>query len=335
MVTDAGHGAFRDRLRLIYDEVRIDDGTIVHSRLGRLRESPDMEAKGAPLLSHLWRLIYLCYHAGDERASRLLVDGSRATTPIHGWEEPEAVARMEAAHASRWTLSRGWTVVDRGAVIRATRSGVHLLCRPQEVDGDQADGDGQVALRMPATQRYTLSGWLVLHGELGSGRPDHVFVRHYLSLHDVGSAARAIRTLSAKLNQARVRHHIKVANNAMSLRRRDAFILYSEEPSAPLVEPVVRDVVESGLVDASYTMPLFAEQVLPGWSTAVESRHQDPSLSYGQACARATSLGVIEAGERGARTFADWYAAVSEQFEASGIGPSPSPSPSHRPGGAP
>nr|BAN83919.1 hypothetical protein [Streptomyces olivoviridis] len=328
-MTDAARDAFRDRLRLIYNEVRIDDGTIVHSRLGRLRESPDLETKGAPLLSHLWRLIYLCYHAGDERASRLLVDGSRATTSIQAWEEPAAVTRMEAAHASRWTLSRGWTVVDRGALIRAARSGVQLSCRPDEVE--EADGDGQIALRMPATQRYTLSGWLVLHGELGSGRPDHVFVRHYLSLHDVGSAVRAIHALSAKLNQARVRYHIKVANNAVSLRRRDAFIIYSEEHSAPLVEPIVCDAVESGLVDASYTMPLFAEQVAPGWSTAVESRHQDPSLSYGQACARATSLGVIEAWERGARTFADWYAAVSEQFEASGIGPLRS----HRPGGAP
>lgn len=308
-------------LRLIHHEIALSDDMIVHRSLGPVRTCPDLDSAAPPLLSTLWRLVYLQYHAGDHRAASLLADGGRVTTPIYEWEDHSLARAFEAAHTSPWTRSPGWQITGHSdGYLRVERNGLHLRCRPEELETASGGNDAQVALRMPATQRFVFPGWFVAHGLAGSNRPGSRTVRHYLSVHDPSAAALALARASAVLDETGAPYHIKIANNTSSLTRKDSFIIYCSRTDTQTVEDAVRSDILP-LVDPEHEMPLFAGPVDDGWSKAVESGAEGPSLSYGQACSKAVSEGIIDAWEHGAPDWGTWWEAVSRRLSTSGIDP--------------
>lgn len=318
---------YREAYRRICAEVEIlDDSAFRHPTLGRLRLTREIDADpGAPVLSHLWRFLYLFYYAADIPAARVLIDGSRTVIGIADREDPEFVDRLSAAHPSRWYAEPGWTVVtmtEPEFLVR--KDGLTLTVTAAEVSAERLPprpGD-PVAVLFPAERRYSNPGWYVAIGEAGLRRTDEPMVRHYFALADADGAPAFLGAMAGLLNEHRVPFHIKVANDPSGFGRNDPVVAYLPQPDWAAHRTRLERLHASFRETMRDAGPCFARRLDRGWSMAAEPTGADRrNVSFGQHRCILVAEGLMAAWRAGAVTVSDREQAVLDRFRSEGIDP--------------
>ncbi|HWH00061.1 MAG TPA: T3SS effector HopA1 family protein [Pilimelia sp.] len=322
---------YRQAYRRICAEIEIADAeTFRHRTLGRLQLTREIDAEpGAPVLSHLWRFLYLYYYAADLAAATVLINGSRTVVGIADREDPDFVARLSAAHPSRWYTEPGWRVTVEPADAVAGefvvhRNGLSLTVTPQEVAGTDTPprlGD-TVSVRFPPERRYSNPGWYVAIGEAGLRRPGAPVVRLYYALSAADAAPQFLAAVASLLNERAVPFHLKVANHPDGFDRNDPVVVYLARPDWDAHRGALERLhagFRARLRDAG---PCFAYRLDRGWSMAAEPTGAGArGVSFGQHRCMLVAEGLLRGWSAGAPTVAERERAILERLVEAGLDP--------------
>src|SRR5687767_2769984 len=122
---------------IVRDTEVLDQARLRHSKLGTL-VAPDgiesLETDSSPLLSSLWRLIYLFYYAGDFERAELLMRGERQVLSLPEHENVEFVESLRKANPGRGPISTGWRLIGHdGLGVRITKDGLTLRVQQDQL----------------------------------------------------------------------------------------------------------------------------------------------------------------------------------------------------------
>ncbi|MEU0984706.1 T3SS effector HopA1 family protein [Streptomyces griseus] len=308
----------------------LDRATFRHREWGELSPAPTVEAERSdlPVLSHLWRFLYLSYYAGDTRAARWLIEGAQVVLGTTRREDPAVARLLSDANQAVAYPEPGWVVTGRtGERITVSQGGVTLTVTNEQIvpslDGASAIAGRQISVSMPSGRPYLYPGWYLAVSDYGM--PSHgerPVVRLYFAPSDPRSAAGLLRSLTGLLCGLAVPYQVKSVNNEEGFERRDPLVLYLyrhhwEQHRAALA--VVHREHAANLRD---TGPCFARELGRGWWTADEpDQYQGRLMSFGQHRCLLAAEGLVAAWEKGHTRVADRLEAIWQRYHAEGIDP--------------
>ncbi|MBO4204806.1 hypothetical protein GSF22_02120 [Micromonospora echinofusca] len=206
--------------------------------------------------------------------------------------------RLAAALPHRRTPVRAPVVEDGNDDCVVELSGVRVRVPAGRVGARDDDGTATVSLD---AARPTLSpGFYLCDGSAGSITGAGPILRLYLHLATADHAPGALAAGLGVLESRQVPYRAKILSLPGSYPRRDAMVVYLEQPAWPVLD----DLVEAlsgvpGLVDE--TSP-FARRVAPGIAVAWDPADGRPgmrALSFGEHRARMTAEAVVDHAVRG------------------------------------
>jgi hypothetical protein len=314
---------YEETFARIASEVRvIDTTTFEHAELGKLRLSREMDTDSAsPVLSHLWRFLYLTYYAGDAAAATVLIEGSRLVVALPDWEDPIFVDRLMAANDGLCYPNGGWTVVDLDQdTLMVRKNGLHLSVRRSELvtTHDLAVGS-EAAVWFPCYLRFAQPRWFIALSESGAcERAEGPITRLYLTPDSPKTAEVLLAAFTSTLNLLSVPFQIKLLNNPQAYERRDPFILYLHKHSWLRYEKMFRALHEQFAPRLRDDGPCFARELGRGWRIADEPVTGGRAMSFGQHRCLLIAEALLQAGKSGNDAEAR-YRAIVTRYRAEGL----------------
>lgn len=161
------------------------------------------------------------------------------------------------------------------------------------------DGDRAV-IRADAIRPALSPGFFLCDGSAGSVLGGGPILRLYVHLADSSYTPAAWRTALEVLEGQRVPYRAKAFSRPSGYPRRDAMVIYLEEPGWPALEPLVAALrTADGLVD---DVSRFAARVGPGLAVAwdpADGRTGMRMLSFGEHRARVVAEGLVMSATEG------------------------------------
>ena len=316
-------------LRIAEEVVVLDRHRFAHARYGTLHPNREIDGDSAsPVLPHLWRLLYLCYHAGDDEAAQLLVDGGHVVLGLADWEEAEFVEELRAANCSTGYVTAGWTVTavetDR---VRVRRNGLTLCVERAELSTLRPPHEpvepivgAELGVRFPPELTYSAPGWWIAIGEAGlCSAPDVMIARLYFTLVDATAAPPLMAAVTELLNGAGLPFEVKVVNSRRRCTRRDAFVVYLRREDWHRLRDDLAHLVDAHAERLRDDGPPFALRLAPGWSLADEPLETSGTLSFGQHRCLLVAEGLVEAHDHSATSTQGRLDAIAARFARSGL----------------
>ncbi|WP_217209178.1 T3SS effector HopA1 family protein [Streptomyces sp. AC550_RSS872] len=320
----------------IAEEVVIQDArTFTHPRFGTLEPPRDMETNTQfPVVTYLSKLIYLTYYAGDEVAARMLVEGGKAVAAIPDHEDYAFAERLHAHNTGRGHLVPGWQVTGRrGNAWLVQRDGLTLSAPSSDLvpdeptepapSGGTANSElqvgGQVSVRFPPCQRYSVLGWYMAIGDHGAPSRDEGLVRLYFSLDGPEGAPSLMRTLTSALNRLELPFQFKMANHPSAYTRRDSGVLYLSRQAWSTHRQTLLEVCDEADAVLRNDYPRLALPLRPGVSFAVEPQVAGHRLSFGEHRCLLVAEALVTAYEQGVRDLDGRVAAIRERYAREGL----------------
>ncbi|MEV0583889.1 T3SS effector HopA1 family protein [Nonomuraea sp. NPDC050310] len=277
----------------------------VHLEPDRLRArvgDETIEADGARALwSALSGALYERFHIGQ--ANDPTIRPGTRDLPLESALTEAVPHRLSKVLAPVYEQGESSWVVDLLGV-RVRLPADRVLSLTEQAPGERSlafapTGPGQIgrALIQADAIRPTLSpGFFLVDGSAGTVLGDGPILRLYVHLAAPAHAAPALRTALSLLEERELPYRAKAFSRSSGYPRRDALVIYLEEPAWPALASLVAALsTAEGLVD---DVSAFAHRVGPGLAIAwdpVDTRVGMRLLSFGEHRARLVAEALLAA----------------------------------------
>ena len=280
-----------------------------------IRAVIDEEAAREYLLHGLHRQLYHhLYCTGAAMPARNVDVGKRSSMCS------AFVAELSAANAGSGAREAGWRVhaIDQDRIV-VERHGLHLWVKPDQVcltNGSHPEVGLPVSIRLPNELLKRSPGYYIALGneEMGPRGTDPV-IRVYWNL-TANAAPHLIKSMTTRLNTARIPFRLKVINDPERYTRCDAAVLYVPKRWYPRVAEIVAAIHEELATLLLAATPAFTKPLAPGLALA-----EDPgtSESFGMHRCRLFAEAIINAHDEGRRSVEERLESVIASFVTAGV----------------